>query len=189
MFLDSPGHKEYIPNMISGAVQADYAVLVVDVSKFQNGFKYGGGQTKEHAYIVRALGVASIIVAINKMDLAEWKEEVYQTIKAELLTYLIEIGFQENKVIFVPISAFMSVNLVERSKCKCNVEELAYYKGPSLIQIIQDLDVPPRPADRPFRLKITNVYESYTGKLKGHCLAGKIEGRRVSECRWSSQER
>lgn len=80
--------------MISGAVQADYAILVVDVSRFQNGFKYGGGQTKEHAYIVRALGVSSIIVAINKMDLAEWKEDVYNNIRSELLTYLVEIGFQ-----------------------------------------------------------------------------------------------
>lgn len=81
VFLDSPGHKEYIPNMISGAVQADYAILVVDTSRYQSGTKYGGGQTKEHAYIVRALGVSSIIVAINKLDLVDWKEEIFLAIK------------------------------------------------------------------------------------------------------------
>ena len=70
VFLDSPGHKEYIPNMISGAVQADYAILVVDASKFDSGFRFGG-QTKEHAYIVRAMGVGSMIVAVNKMDLLD----------------------------------------------------------------------------------------------------------------------
>ena len=87
-FLDSPGHKEYIPNMINGAVQADYAILVVDASRFDSGFTLGG-QTKEHAYIVKALGVSSMIIAINKMDLLEWSEEEFMRIKNQTLEYLL----------------------------------------------------------------------------------------------------
>lgn len=127
VFLDSPGHKDYIPKMISGAVQADYSILLVDVTRSESGLKYGGGQTKEHAYIVRALGVASIIVVINKMDLVEWREDIFMKIKSELLTYLLEIGFAENKILFVPISAFMSGNLVERSNI------LVLFRGAELL--------------------------------------------------------
>ena len=65
--MDSPGHRDFIPNMITGAAQADYAILVVDVDNFEGSFD-GGGQTKEHAYIVRSLGVHKLIVTINKMD-------------------------------------------------------------------------------------------------------------------------
>lgn len=65
---------------------------------------------------MRALGVGSIIVAMNKMDLVDWKEEVFLSIRKELSTYLIEIGFQENKITFVPISAFLNINLIEKSK-------------------------------------------------------------------------
>lgn len=67
VFLDSPGHRDFIPNMITGAAQADYAILVIDVTHFDSTF-VNGGQTKEHAYIVKSLGVQTIIVAINKMD-------------------------------------------------------------------------------------------------------------------------
>ena len=72
VFLDSPGHRDFIPNMITGAAQADYAILVIDVTHFESTF-ISGGQTKEHAYIVKSLGVNKIIVAVNKMDLVEWK--------------------------------------------------------------------------------------------------------------------
>lgn len=71
VFLDSPGHRDFIPNMITGAAQADYAILLIDVDNFESTF-VGGGQTKEHAYIVKSLGVHKIIVAVNKMDRINW---------------------------------------------------------------------------------------------------------------------
>lgn len=70
--------------MINGAVQADYAILVIDASKFDSGFKFGG-QTKEHAYIVKALGVSTMIIAINKMDLLDWREEEFARIRNQTL--------------------------------------------------------------------------------------------------------
>ncbi len=92
MFLDSPGHKDFIPNMITGAAQADYAILVVDVTHFDSSF-ISGGQTKEHAYIVKSLGVLKIIVAMNKMDLIDWDAEKFLIIKKKLNFYLYHIGF------------------------------------------------------------------------------------------------
>lgn len=71
VFLDSPGHRDFIPNMITGAAQADYAILVIDVTHFDSTF-ISGGQTKEHAYIVKSLGVQTIVVAVNKMDAINW---------------------------------------------------------------------------------------------------------------------
>lgn len=71
VFLDSPGHRDFIPNMITGAAQADYAILVIDVTHFDSTF-ISGGQTKEHAYIVKSLGVQTIIVVVNKMDVINW---------------------------------------------------------------------------------------------------------------------
>jgi elongation factor 1 alpha-like protein len=71
VFLDSPGHRDFIPNMITGAAQADYAILVIDTDNFESSF-VGGGQTKEHAYIVKSLGVHKIIIAMNKMDRINW---------------------------------------------------------------------------------------------------------------------
>lgn len=76
VFLDSPGHRDFIPNMITGAAQADYAILVIDVTHFDSTF-ISGGQTKEHAYIVKSLGVQTIIVAMNKMDVINWNPESF----------------------------------------------------------------------------------------------------------------
>lgn len=94
VFLDSPGHRDFIPNMITGAAQADYAILLIDVDNFESTF-VGGGQTKEHAYIVKSLGVHKIIVAINKMDRINWNPERFLSIKNKLNFYLLKIGFAE----------------------------------------------------------------------------------------------
>lgn len=87
VFLDSPGHRDFIPNMITGAAQADYAILVIDTDNFESSF-IGGGQTKEHAYIVKSLGVHKLIVAMNKMDRIDWNPERFTTIKSKLENYL-----------------------------------------------------------------------------------------------------
>ena len=76
IFLDSPGHRDFIPNMITGAAQADYAILVIDTDNFESSF-IGGGQTKEHAYIVKSFGVHKLIVAMNKMDRIKWDPQKF----------------------------------------------------------------------------------------------------------------
>jgi elongation factor 1 alpha-like protein len=117
VFLDSPGHRDFIPNMITGAAQADYAILVIDTDNFESSF-IGGGQTKEHAYIVKSLGVHKLIVAMNKMDRIEWNPERFATIKNKLEGYLIKIGFQVETIIYVPISAIQAVNIIPKNTRK-----------------------------------------------------------------------
>lgn len=106
--LDSPGHSEFVSNMITGASQADYAILVIDVPSFENGFS-NGGLTKEHSYLIKSLGARDVIVALNKMDLVNWDSKRYHTIKNTMNDFLTKIGFKE--VSFLPISAFFGENL------------------------------------------------------------------------------
>lgn len=101
--LDSPGHKDFVPNMINGACQADYAILVVDATSFESGFQKNG-QTKEHAVLLRSLGVRRVIVAINKMDVIEWNIQKFKEIKKKMGDFLTKIDLKD--VSYVGISAF-----------------------------------------------------------------------------------
>jgi len=111
--LDAPGHRDFVPNMIVGAAQADVAVLVVDASpgEFEAGFS-AGGQTKEHAALVRNFGVTQLVVAVNKLDMAGWAQARFNAVRDELLRYLLQIGFARDKVVFVPVAGLSGVNLV-----------------------------------------------------------------------------
>lgn len=155
VFLDSPGHRDFIPNMITGAAQADYAILVIDATHFDSTF-ISGGQTKEHAYIVKSLGVHQIIVAMNKMDLVDWSPEAFLKIQKKLNYYLLDIGFQEDNIVYVPISAFYGTNILDTRKEPFVAGETVYEK--SLIQVLSELYLPVRPIDKPLRVNITNFY-------------------------------
>ncbi|KAG6833838.1 hypothetical protein H0H87_011772 [Tephrocybe sp. NHM501043] len=113
--LDAPGHKDFIPNMISGASQADCALLVVDATngEFEAGFERGG-QTREHLLLVRSLGVAQVIVAVNKLDQVSWEKDRYNEICSILRPFLIQSGFHPSKTKFVPVGAMEGINLVVR---------------------------------------------------------------------------
>jgi len=113
MLADAPGHRDFVPNMISGAANADVAILVVDGrnGEFESGFS-DVGQTKEHALIVRSLGVQNLIIAINKMDAVDWNIQRFTEIKNQLLVFLTKnVGFNKSKVWFVPVSGLSGENL------------------------------------------------------------------------------
>lgn len=114
VLLDSPGHKDFIPNMISGAMQADAAVLVIDASlgSFEVGIDSTGGQTREHAQLIRSFGVDQVIVAINKMDGVEYSKDRFNMIKQQLGTFLRSCGFKDSSLFWIPISAIENQNLV-----------------------------------------------------------------------------
>jgi len=168
--IDAPGHRDFIKNMITGASQADCAVLVVSAKKgeFETGVA-PGGQTREHAFLLMTLGVGQLVVAVNKMDdpTVNWSQERYEEIKKEVSELLKRIGFRVEKVPFVPTSAWLGDNVTKRS------ERMPWYKGPTLYEALdQAFEVPPKPVDKPLRIPIQDVY-SITGV--GTVPVGRVE--------------
>jgi len=155
--------------MITGTSQADAAVLVVSARKGE--FEAGigpGGQTREHAYLAFTLGVGQMIVAVNKMDDASvnWSKERYEEIRKEVETLLKQVGYKVDEVPFVPVSAWTGDNLLEKSG------NMPWYDGPTLIEALDMLKVPPKPVDKPLRIPVQDVY-SITGV--GTVPVGRVE--------------
>ncbi|HIP84767.1 MAG TPA: translation elongation factor EF-1 subunit alpha, partial [Methanothermococcus okinawensis] len=161
--VDCPGHRDFIKNMITGASQADAAVLVVDVNDAKTGIQ---PQTKEHLFLIRTLGVNQLAVAINKMDTVNYSEEEYKKCK-EMISQLLRIlGYNPDSIHFVPIAAYHGDNVVKRS------DKMPWYKGPTLVEVIDSFKLPEKPIDKPLRLPIQDVY-SITGV--GTVPVGRVE--------------
>ncbi|CAL1544334.1 unnamed protein product [Lymnaea stagnalis] len=169
--LDAPGHKDFIPNMITGASQADVAILVINATRgeFETGFD-AGGQTREHALLARSLGVGQIIVAVNKMDTVEWSQERYQTITKKIGQFLTkQAGFKDSDISFIPCSGLIGENLTKPSSEPKLIEW--YTTKTTLIEQIENLRPPVRPIDKPFRLNVSDVYK---GLGTGFNVAGRV---------------
>jgi len=169
--LDAPGHKDFIPNMISGAYQADVAVLVVNstTGEFEAGFE-AGGQTREHALLVRSLGISQLVIAVNKLDTVNWDSARFQEVKDKLKVFLTkQAGFREKDLNFIPCSGLTGENLCTGS----TAEELkSWYTGPSLIQAIDQMKTPERAIEKPFRMSISDVFK---GQSSGISVVGRVE--------------
>lgn len=156
--IDAPGHRDFIKNMITGTSQADVAMLVVPAAtgEFEAGISKEG-QTREHALLAFTLGVKQMIVAVNKMDTCEYNETRYNEIKKEVGAYLEKVGYKldnpKNPIYFVPISGFLGENMLEKS------DKMPWYKGPCLIEALDEMREPKRPVDLPLRLPLQDVYK------------------------------
>ncbi|KAJ2880793.1 hypothetical protein H4R27_004507 [Coemansia aciculifera] len=169
--LDAPGHRDFVPNMISGASRADVAILVVDASTggFESGFD-GNGQTREHAILIRSLGVRQLVVAVNKLDVIEWSETRYLEITGRLLDFLTGCGYLKEDVRFAPVSGLKGVNLAHRITADNTPELAAWYRdagdvgetGPCLVDLIDTFTMPERPVSKPFRLAVTDFFKGGT---------------------------
>ncbi|XP_055913848.1 protein HBS1 [Eupeodes corollae] len=168
--LDAPGHKDFIPNMISGATQADVALLVVDATRgeFETGFEQGG-QTREHALLVRSLGVSQLAVVINKMDTVNWAKERFDEIVGKLSGFLKRAGFRVSDVTFIPCSGLTGENL---TKPATDPELVSWYTGQYLLDVIDKFKIPERAIDRPFRMSVSDIFK---GTGSGLCISGRIE--------------
>ncbi|MEM4532830.1 MAG: translation elongation factor EF-1 subunit alpha [Desulfurococcaceae archaeon] len=153
--IDAPGHRDFVKNMITGASQADAAVLVVSARKgeFEAGMS-PEGQTREHALLAKTMGINQLIVAINKMDATEppWSKERFEQIKETLSKYLKSLGYDISKIPFVPVSAWTGDNLIERSI------NMPWYDGPVFVETLDTLEPPSKPIDKPLRIPIQDVY-------------------------------
>ncbi|HPD52078.1 MAG TPA: translation elongation factor EF-1 subunit alpha [Methanoculleus sp.] len=144
--VDCPGHRDFVKNMITGASQADAALLVVAAP---DGVME---QTKEHVFLARTLGINQLIVGINKMDAVKYDEKRFNEVKAELSQLLKIVGYKPDNVIFIPMSAFKGDNISKHS------ENTPWYKGPTLLEALNLLSEPEKPTNLPLRLPIQDVY-------------------------------
>ena len=154
--IDAPGHRDFIKNMITGTSQADLAILMISsqAGEFEAGISKEG-QTKEHALLAFTLGVRQLIVGINKMDhpSVNWGQARYEEIKKEASDFLKKTGYNPEKIDFVPFSGWTGDNLIEKTT------QMAWYKGPNLIEAVDKITPPSRPSDKPLRLPINDVYK------------------------------
>jgi len=170
--LDAPGHRDFIPNMISGAYQADVAVLVVNATtgEFEAGFE-AGGQTREHALLVRSLGVGQLTVAVNKLDTVEWDQGRFLAIKEKLRLFLTkQAGFKEDDLTFVPCSGLTGENLTLPPRTDLLS---SWYKEVTLMHSIDNMRTPTRAMDKPFRLSVSDIFRAQSGS--GFSVAGRVE--------------
>lgn len=172
--LDAPGHKSFVPNMISGASQADLAVLVISARKgeFETGFERGG-QTREHAMLVKTAGVKHMVVLINKMDdpTVGWDKARYDECKDKLIPYLKKVGFNPAKdVKFMPCSGLTGAGLKEPVGSAA-----PWYTDESFIPYIDSLPAMKRNVGGPFMMPIVDKFSDM-----GTILIGKVES---GECR------
>lgn len=158
--VDCPGHRDFVKNMITGASQADAAVLVVAID---DGVM---PQTKEHAFLSRTLGINQLIVAINKMDLVNYSEEKFNALKEEVGNLIKTVAYKPDEINFIPISAFEGDNITKAS------ENTPWYKGPALVEALDTLSAPEKPTSLPLRVPVQDVY-SITGV--GTVPVGRVE--------------
>ncbi len=144
--VDCPGHRDFVKNMITGASQADNAVLVVAAD---DGV---APQTQEHVFLARTLGIDELIIGINKMDIVDYEESTFDEVVEEVNQLLKQVQFQTDDASFIPISAFEGDNIAEKS------DNTPWYDGETLLEALNDLPEPEPPTDAPLRLPIQDVY-------------------------------
>ncbi|MBA7502081.1 Elongation factor Tu [subsurface metagenome] len=159
--IDAPGHRDFVKNMITGASQADAAVLVVAAD---DGVM---PQTREHAALAFTLGVGQLVVAINKMDIVGYDEAAYNKLREDLVALLGGIGYRNaNDFLYIPLSAFHGENVTKASA------KMLWYKGPNALEGLETFIEPEKPIDKPLRIPVQDVF-SVTGI--GTVPIGRVE--------------
>ncbi len=158
--IDAPGHRDFVKNMITGASQADAAFLVIAAPAGVQ------PQTTEHLWLLRTMGVKNIVVAINKMDAVEYKEEKFNSAKEDVSKLLKGVGIDAEKTTFIACSGLKGDNVGKKS------ENMPWYKGPTVLEHFDQLPSPELPTELPMRMPVQDVYE-ITGI--GTVPVGKIE--------------
>ncbi len=165
--IDAPGHRDFIKNMITGASEADVAILVVSTKSGETEAATDpGGQAREHAFLSRTLGVGQMTVALNKMDDCNYSEARYKEVKETVEKMLRLVGYNTTKINFIPVSGWKGDNLVKKS------ENMSWYKGPTLSEALDMFDPPEKPTGKPLRIPIQDVY-TITGV--GTVPVGRVE--------------
>ncbi|NIP40249.1 MAG: translation elongation factor EF-1 subunit alpha [Candidatus Aenigmarchaeota archaeon] len=159
--IDCPGHRDFVKNMITGASQADAAILVVSA---KDGIQE---QTREHLYLAKVLGINQIVVAVNKMDAVNWDQAKFNAVKDDVTKLLQSIGYKTENIPIVACSAYVGDSVVKKT------ENMGWYSGPTIIQALDQTITPPeKPLTKPLRLPVQDVF-TITGV--GTVPVGRVE--------------
>jgi bifunctional enzyme CysN/CysC len=165
ILIDAPGHIEFLKNMISGAARAEAGLLVIDVAE--------GVQenSRRHGYLMSMLGVRQIAVCINKMDLVGYSREAFEAVRDEYGRFLAQIGVTPRA--FIPIAAREGDNVAASSAA------MAWYEGPTILQLLDAFDKEPAPLDKPLRLPVQDIYKFTADGDDRRLFVGRIETGRL----------
>lgn len=172
--LDAPGHKTYVPNMISGASQADVGLLVISARKgeYETGFEKGG-QTREHAMLAKTQGVNKILIVVNKMDdpTVEWSEARFKECTTKVVQFLKGVGYNpKTDIAMMPVSAQTFTGIKDRVP-----KNLApWYDGPSLLEYLDNMQALERKLNAPFMMPIAAKYKDMGTMIEGKIESGKL---------------
>ncbi len=165
--IDCPGHKEFIKNMLTGASQADAAILLLS-AKPDEGIQE---QTKRHMFLVNMLGIRQVFIAINKLDTVDYSEKRYLELKSGITEFLKGLGYNEDELNFIPISALRGDFVFKKS------DNMPWYNGPMLIRSLdQHVKVPVADDDKPLRFPVQDIYDVDGRKL----VVGLIESGKIA---------
>ncbi len=165
--IDAPGHRDFIKNMITGASEADCAILVISAKEGETDTAIApGGQAREHAFLLRTLGVGQLIVAINKMDDSNYSEQAFKVAKEKAEKLVKSVGYKLENVPIVPVSGWKGDNLVKKS------DNMKWWAGKTLLETFDDFKLPEKPVGKPLRIPIQDVY-TITGV--GTVPVGRVE--------------
>ncbi len=158
VIIDAPGHKEFLKNMITGAAHAHAALLLIDANEGVQ------EQSRRHGYLLHLLGIQQVIVLVNKMDLKNYDEKVFQHIETEYRAFLTQLGVTPK--MFIPMAAKHGDNIAALSS-----KNMPWYKGLTVLQALDEFNVPPKPTNLPLRFPIQDVYRFDHRRI----LAGRVE--------------
>lgn len=161
LIIDAPGHKEFLKNMVSGAANAEAALLVIDAAEGVQ------EQSKRHAYILSLLGIQKVYVIVNKMDMIEFSEKKFKEIKYEISTFLSKLNVYPQK--YIPVSGFLGDNITRKS------DKMPWYKGETLLQALDLFEKDKELEDKPLRFPIQDVYKFDHRRI----IAGRLESGRL----------
>ena len=162
VIIDAPGHVEFVKNMITGASQAEAAVLIVDVKEGVQ------EQTRRHSYMLSLLGLHQVIVVLNKMDTVDFSEQQFNEVKTQAQQWLKSINIEA--MYYIPISAIEGDNVAKKS------ENMAWYKGPTFLESLDTMQNKQPPENKPLLFPIQDVYKFDDKRIN----AGRVEAGTIS---------
>jgi bifunctional enzyme CysN/CysC len=157
VIIDAPGHKEFVKNMVTGAARADAALIIIDASEGVQ------EQTRRHGYLLRLIGVRQVVVVVNKMDLVDYSQAVFDRVSSEYRAFLTSIGLESPTIL--PVSARQGDNIAARDN------HLSWFIGPTLLEALDGIPEAKERVDQPLRFPVQDVYRFDHRRI----LAGRIE--------------